>query len=383
MTPASLTIAQQLKQTLRQGLEPLGQFESCALLNYPNYGNIGDHLIGLGTIIHLTEVVGTRIAYCASIDSFDRAEMDRKIGEGTPILMQGGGNFGDIWYEHQKFREDIIRRYPKNPIVILPQTIYFTNEGCLKEARKAFRDHPNLTIFCRDTTSFEFAQQQFGQHHLHLCTDMAFALADMPGLSPSPPSTGATMYMRRKDKELNQGITPELLGTNLVIEDWESYNYRWMLDDVVEAAVKRKFFVDFGRPQSVAVRGLATLIREGWQRGLSRPQERAARRQWLKDHPYRALFQQHDHPHLYELSLSLIHSGMYQFAQYPRVVTSRLHGHILSLLMGIPHIFLPNSYHKNTKFYENWTHIAPFCEFVDDDRQLRDALAQLEGRAAA
>ena len=37
------------------------------------------------------------------------------------------------------------------------------------------------------------------------------------------------------------------------------------------------------------------------------------------------------------------------------VITDRLHGHILSLLLGIPHILLDNNYGKVKSFYETWT----------------------------
>jgi pyruvyl transferase EpsO len=37
------------------------------------------------------------------------------------------------------------------------------------------------------------------------------------------------------------------------------------------------------------------------------------------------------------------------------VVTDRLHGHILSLLLGIPHVVLDNSYGKLSRFRATWT----------------------------
>ena len=37
------------------------------------------------------------------------------------------------------------------------------------------------------------------------------------------------------------------------------------------------------------------------------------------------------------------------------VVTDRLHGHILSMLLGKPHVILDNSYGKLSSFHEKWT----------------------------
>jgi len=42
------------------------------------------------------------------------------------------------------------------------------------------------------------------------------------------------------------------------------------------------------------------------------------------------------------------------------VITDRLHGHILCLLLGIPHIALDNSYGKLSGFISTWTKDCPF-----------------------
>lgn len=37
------------------------------------------------------------------------------------------------------------------------------------------------------------------------------------------------------------------------------------------------------------------------------------------------------------------------------MITNRLHGHILLLLLGIPHILLDNSYGKISGYHSTWT----------------------------
>ena len=44
-----------------------------------------------------------------------------------------------------------------------------------------------------------------------------------------------------------------------------------------------------------------------------------------------------------------------KFSSYERVVTSRLHGHILSCLVDVPSSIIDNSYGKNISYYELWT----------------------------
>ena len=48
-----------------------------------------------------------------------------KLRENTIILLQGGGNWGDLWDRHQKFRLKVIQKYKNHRIIILPQSIYY------------------------------------------------------------------------------------------------------------------------------------------------------------------------------------------------------------------------------------------------------------------
>ena len=44
---------EQIKRELTGALRPLEDFSECALLDYPDYFNIGDHLIWLGACVWL------------------------------------------------------------------------------------------------------------------------------------------------------------------------------------------------------------------------------------------------------------------------------------------------------------------------------------------
>src|SRR3546814_13361207 len=47
--------------------------------------------------------------------------------------------------------------------------------------------------------------------------------------------------------------------------------------------------------------------------------------------------------------------GLAMLSTGERVVTDRLHAHILSLLLDIPHVLLDNSYGKVAGFADQWT----------------------------
>jgi pyruvyl transferase EpsO len=62
------------------------------------------------------------------------------------------------------------------------------------------------------------------------------------------------------------------------------------------------------------------------------------------------------------------------------VVTDRLHGHILSVLLGIPHVVLDNNYGKVRSFYDTWT---KGCDLVDWAESPADAAGRLATRGLA
>lgn len=352
---------EKIQQSLHKALENLGTIEQCALLNYPNYINLGDHLIWLGTLFYLTDVLQTKINYAASTKDFSGVMMEKQIGK-APILLHGGGNLGDLWYGHQKFREHIISKYRDQPIIILPQSIYFNNLDKLKRATKIFNSHPNLTLFVRDNYSYEVARKNFCNCQVIKAPDMAFQMVKMPIFSVNCKSKKSILYLCREDSELNEDFSPTSIEIpNLVVEDWVSYKCKWLL----------------GNPDSIWIQGMAQLYREGWQRSMATPTEWLSRQIWQRSHPYNTKFNTFYNPSMHRRSLSFMHSAIYQLKQYSLIITNRLHGHILCILLGIPHIFLPNSYHKNEAFYETWTKEISFCRFVKEASQLQEAIQEL------
>ena len=57
-----------------------------------------------------------------------------------------------------------------------------------------------------------------------------------------------------------------------------------------------------------------------------------------------------------------------------RIVTDRLHGHILALLLGIPHVVLDNSYGKVGAYIDAWTAASPLVDRAASWREVSAAL---------
>jgi pyruvyl transferase EpsO len=59
------------------------------------------------------------------------------------------------------------------------------------------------------------------------------------------------------------------------------------------------------------------------------------------------------------------------------VVTDRLHGHILCLLLGIPNVVLDNNYGKLRHFHATWTRSMPQVRWAESPDEARAAAEEL------
>ena len=92
------------------------------------------------------------------------------------IFLQGGGNFGNKFKTEENVRRVIIENFPNNKIVILPQTIYFTDDFELEASKKIYNNHANLTIFTRGNISLAFAKKNFPNAKCYESLDLALNL---------------------------------------------------------------------------------------------------------------------------------------------------------------------------------------------------------------
>lgn len=290
-------------------LIPAGK--SCALLDYPDHANVGDSAIWFGERMYLGRR-GVPVRYTCSRYTYSEDRLRLRVGEGT-ILIHGGGNLGDLWPPHQELREAVIRAFPRNKIIQLPQTIWFKERRNLARARAVFDGHPDLTILVRDRRSLELARNEFRATSL-LCPDMAFALG--PLQRPLAPDQDLVCLLRQDIESV--GHASAAMGLNAVSVDWiaDPGSVRLRLDRwLADQSSRHPRVSDWCSPL------LAPLRRRVWD----------------------------------ELARERVHRGCAVLARGKVVVTDRLHGHILSLLLGIQHVILDNSYGKVSSFYETWT----------------------------
>lgn len=304
---------------------------NCVLLNTPDHVNIGDQLIWQGEMDYLSDK-GIEPYYISSLFTFDW----REFSKDTLILLHGGGNFGDVWEGHQEFRLKVVERYKKNKILIFPQSVQYNSKESLVYDAKLFSAHQNLTICARDEFSYKLLKEHFSNNILML-PDMAFCSSYSKIVSNE--NINRTLLMKRNDREVPSQINYEKY-CDFEIRDWPSYdNSMTNLPLRVMEKLNRAFSDNFYKKLMKNKNGDTTF-------GLG----------VLRDKDY------------------LVNQGVVFLSEYNLVITTRLHGHILSLLLGIPTIMIDNSYGKNSRFYNTWLKNIPNSKIVSTESELDLAL---------
>ena len=268
-----------------------------ALLDYPAHYNVGDSAIWLGELA-LLETLGVSIRYVAAVNSFDPDRLRRRLGPDGTVLIHGGGNFGDLWPWHHELRLRAGESLRDYPLIQLPQSIYFQDPEKAEHTRKVFSTHPNFTLFVRDQPSMERANELGFQGIL--CTDSFFAMGFLPG----PPPTKDVVWQSRYDKEA-PSKSREADG-DIPREDWAPE--RRTIHSLLLGASRRLL----GSPDGIKLQLYNAMARARFDRGCL-----------------------------------LLNRGRV-------LVTNRLHGQLMAILMGVPHFVSDTKWGKVGDFYRTW-----------------------------
>lgn len=184
------------------------------LWGLPYYINPGDTLIWQGTLDFLKECKYRCLGTCGW-DEYRHIPLRKD----TVILILGGGYFGDVWRNAWNSVMETITEYPDNPIILLPQSIYYENQDLAMKDSSSLSKCRNLTICARDDSSYEFASGIFNNRVI-LVPDMAFHINTEDLKRWCVKSTGRDLLLRRNDKELT-GIGDNLIGRDRIdCSDW-------------------------------------------------------------------------------------------------------------------------------------------------------------------
>lgn len=125
----------------------------------PEHTNLGDHAIA-SEEIRLLQKLGIDYIEITGLE-LSKLKQQRLLGvmNKTPILINGGGNLGTLWFDVEQIMRDIVKSNPKSPVFILPNTIFYEDSDWGKEefarSRKLYNAHKKLTIYARERTSYD------------------------------------------------------------------------------------------------------------------------------------------------------------------------------------------------------------------------------------
>lgn len=298
----------QLRNLIVETLSPLIG-KKCILLDVPYYHNIGDILIWEGERAFI-KAIGCTCIYTASYETC----VFPAIGKDVTILFNGGGNLGDIYHEHVDFLIKVIKNYPDNRIIVCPQTIYYKDKNLEKKDIKILLSHKDIYICARDTEVYGMLSTYLNNRAL-LLPDMAFCI-DRDSLERYIcPMRKEILRIERNDCEKQDIFFDESMEYDM--SDWPVFEHSFR-----KSTFLNKLFI---RSAHVSIPLWSEIINRLWD--------------WYAQNIFRNL---------------MISEGVSFISPYCKIITTRLHGCILSILLHKEVVLIDNSYGKNFHFYASW-----------------------------
>ena len=280
------------------------------LWGLPYYINPGDTFIWNGALEMLKGCKYKCIGTCGWADY-----KYIPIKKDTVILIIGGGFFGDVWRKAWDNVMNTITLYPDNPIVILPQSIYYESQDIADSDAHRLAQLKKLTICVRDQRSFDYGCTQFS-NPVVLVPDLAFHMDIKKIKSYMVDETDKILYLKRHDKEFPLGKT-DITGCQVETKDWPAMTPGNRLSLPMKCTNKIISFAD----------------------KILLPKTNKMFYTWIMKHVHRNIITKE--------SVAFI-------SQYKTIYTTRLHVMILAFLLDKKVFIMDNSYGKVSGCYQTW-----------------------------
>lgn len=278
-----------------------------------------------------------------NMTKFTQALDDHKPN--SAIIMAGGGNFNDYYWEDQPSRMEMIKHFTQVPIRAFPQSIHMTHEDRINRTKEAFLSHPNLQLAARDAPSYKWLADTFegekvvskstdlaitdgigkGEVKTVLTPDIAFMWGSRPDFRVNTPKEYDILILARDDKEISAGNSKSIpfgkgnLDLGGSIGNVSYWKVDWKFTPTPE--IDDKEHRENGKNQ----------------------------RAWAK-----------------------ATEGFRMLGAANFVITDRLHGHILSTLIGTPHVVMDSKLGKNINYHDTWTKDCACTRVAEDIDEAQD-----------
>ncbi|WPC22385.1 polysaccharide pyruvyl transferase family protein [Pediococcus inopinatus] len=288
------------------------------LMDEPDYGNLGDQAIAYAEYMFIEKYVKSRLKGIEIQNTISQlaAVVDKQYN--YPLLLQGGGNFGDRYLDFEEIRRFIISRSKKQKIVMFPQTIDFEDKAELERSIKIYSRAPNLTLVARESRSFNQMARLF-QNRVIMVPDIVLSL-QLPKSMLNEPRFGViTLFRNDGERSMSNHQRQQML-----IKLQKRFN-RVSVSDT-----------HLGKKNDSGI-----------------------------NHTNREKY-------LFNMWKNI--------ASHQVVVTDRLHGMIFAYITKTPCVVIKNSNHKITDTYSTWLSQCNYIEMMDDFNDLDTIIDRLLGQ---
>lgn len=301
MTPTDKL--QELRALITDRLTPLVNHDYRYLMMC-DHQNVGDTLIMEGELQFLKTIKHANCKEYTTMRSFE--QRSPKISKDDLLIMRGSGSFGDIWPTAPNFWKFVMRQYPDNPILFMPQTIHFDEEHNLSEMATLINRHKKVILCVRDLESFKIAKSNFNCE-IHLVPDMAFFI-DNKALSKNEGFERRPLVVMRTDKEKKQTekTTQFIQEIDALVSDWPTFSFYGRIEQIKQYLLRKRQY-----------RLYDLFIKNVYR-------------------PY------------------IIRKGVDFLMPYTEIYATRMHAGILAMLMGKRVHFIDNSYGKIGRVFNTW-----------------------------
>ncbi|EJT05160.1 exopolysaccharide polymerization protein [Rhizobium sp. CCGE 510] len=220
-------------------------------------------------------------------------------------------------------------KYPDRTIIQMPQTIQFANESLREYAKRTIGRHRNFHCMTRDARSFALAKANF-DCDVEAGPDTAFG---MQMLKPFEADPLRVLYVMQPFGEDDVDIAPARAVVDGPLTNW------------------------INGPNSLSRMRKSSVVKAAGRRGFSRS----------------AMVAQHHE----DVAARYVDYGVKILSGAQRIITNRLHGHILCLLLNKPHAAVARNGSRLHDFIDNWTGDSPLVEKATDAGELLVAMSRL------
>lgn len=283
------------------------------ILGTPLHSNLGDQAIACAEtdFIHSNFPAARTITIPMSIFTQATENTLHALIDSRDILIgHGGGNMGEMYIAEELCRRKIIQLFPKNKIIIFPQTIHYgeTRVGRIevKKSKKIYSLHKRLTLIAREQTSYNRMQQIFRNNSIILTPDIVLSTSQS---NIKLPRAGVLICLR---------------------EDIEGKLQQQDKQDILDFAMSRFSKVTYTDTVSKA-----------------------------------KLFSLHS-------KRRAVQGKLDEFKSAKLVITDRLHGMVFSAITGTPCIAMSNFNHKVGDTYK-WISYLPYIQFCSSTNDLYES----------